>query len=366
MKIKKNELKLLKEKATYSNRIYICGMGEWGKLIGKWFELNKFDNMVFVDKGLKGTDFLGGKIIDYSEIVYSDENMYIIASLYWKESIKESLFLNEVLNESIVEFEDLFALEQLLYEVKDTFPYKEKYLDISRIQNIHSNDRAFIIGNGPSLTVSDLNKLQNEICFATNEIFHVYSKTKWRPTYYFIEDVVGARDNFSNEKEFKNMINQSEKVFCNIKTIIYDKYASGGCENILFYRLYEQKNENGNKILFSDDLVKGVYGLGTTLYSMYQFAAYMGIKELYLIGVDFNFRNIINEAGKLVTNINIKNHADFINENTKRPPLYAIDDIHRAHLMMKQYADAHGIKIYNATRGGKLEVFERVDFDSLF
>ena len=32
----------------------------------------------------------------------------------------------------------------------------------------------------------------------------------------------------------------------------------------------------------------------------------------------------------------------------------------------KQYADAHGIKIYNATRGGKLEVFPRVDFDSLF
>ena len=27
---------------------------------------------------------------------------------------------------------------------------------------------------------------------------------------------------------------------------------------------------------------------------------------------------------------------------------------------------SNGIKIYNATRGGALEVFERVDFDSLF
>jgi len=32
----------------------------------------------------------------------------------------------------------------------------------------------------------------------------------------------------------------------------------------------------------------------------------------------------------------------------------------------KEYADGHGIKIYNATRGGKLEVFERVNFDDLF
>ena len=30
------------------------------------------------------------------------------------------------------------------------------------------------------------------------------------------------------------------------------------------------------------------------------------------------------------------------------------------------YAKSRDIKIYNATRGGKLEVFERVDFDGLF
>lgn len=40
--------------------------------------------------------------------------------------------------------------------------------------------------------------------------------------------------------------------------------------------------------------------------------------------------------------------------------------VHLAYLSAKKYAEEHGIKIYNATRGGKLEVFERVDFDSLF
>ena len=34
--------------------------------------------------------------------------------------------------------------------------------------------------------------------------------------------------------------------------------------------------------------------------------------------------------------------------------------------MAKEYCANHGMKIYNGTRGGKLEVFERVDFDSLF
>ena len=32
----------------------------------------------------------------------------------------------------------------------------------------------------------------------------------------------------------------------------------------------------------------------------------------------------------------------------------------------KIYAEKHGITILNATRGGRLEVFDRVDFDNLF
>ena len=32
----------------------------------------------------------------------------------------------------------------------------------------------------------------------------------------------------------------------------------------------------------------------------------------------------------------------------------------------RKFADREGIKIYNATRGGYLEAFERADFDDLF
>ena len=31
----------------------------------------------------------------------------------------------------------------------------------------------------------------------------------------------------------------------------------------------------------------------------------------------------------------------------------------------REYCDSHDIRIYNSTRGGKLEVFERIDFDAL-
>ena len=41
------------------------------------------------------------------------------------------------------------------------------------------------------------------------------------------------------------------------------------------------------------------------------------------------------------------------------------DSVKKSYEKAKEFTEAHGIKIYNATRGGKLEVFERVDFDTL-
>ena len=36
--------------------------------------------------------------------------------------------------------------------------------------------RCFIVGNGPSLTIEDLEKIKNEFCFAANRIYTLYDK----------------------------------------------------------------------------------------------------------------------------------------------------------------------------------------------
>ena len=41
-------------------------------------------------------------------------------------------------------------------------------------------------------------------------------------------------------------------------------------------------------------------------------------------------------------------------------------EITKAYEIAEQYSREHGFRIYNATRGGALEVFERVNFDDLF
>ena len=79
----------------------------------------------------------------------------------------------------------------------------------------------------------------------------------------------------------------------------------------------------------------------------------MGFAEIYLLGTDCNYSNSMNH--------HFKNY-DVVDPSFS----LASEKMMSAYKIAKKYADSRQIKIYNATRGGMLEVFERVDLDTLF
>ena len=124
---------------------------------------------------------------------------------------------------------------------------------------------------------------------------------------------------------------------------------------------------------FSDNPVRCVYGGNTVLYTLLQFALHMGIKDVYLLGIDFNY-----ETPKTVATSHDgepwfyqvgpeRNH--FHPDYLKPGDLMGNPNLHRhekSYLAARAAFEAAGGRILNATRGGKLEIFPRVDFDSLF
>lgn len=103
------------------------------------------------------------------------------------------------------------------------------------------------------------------------------------------------------------------------------------------------------------------------MYTAVQIAVYMGFSEIYFIGVDHHFHTSINNKGEIVVDNTVK---DYFSDkyNTDKDNLY-IPNTEKSTLIyvaMKKHCDERNIKVFNATRGGKLEVFPRVDFDSLF
>lgn len=235
---------------------------------------------------------------------------------------------------------DIYSLNQDIANIKID--------DLSKFHNKHKGERCFIVATGPSLRVEDLDILyKNNVCgISVNSIYNIFDKTSWRPKYYGISDIVGYMD---MEKNILTM--DVENKF--IMDAMWDE--SKHTEERGFYKWHliveDEKNWNPS---FSDDINRGFFWGKTITYDFaLQFAVYLGFKEIYLLGVDCNYvkggeNNHFTKSGK----------PDYYDHQE--------DKMIMAYQSAKRYADSHGIKIYNATRGGMLEVFERVEFDSLF
>ena len=113
----------------------------------------------------------------------------------------------------------------------------------------------------------------------------------------------------------------------------------------------------------------------TVMTLMIELAMYMGFAGIYLIGVDCS--NGFGSGGHFIKDYENKDMQKI--ERTRTMTLakngrrlsfeelgkYRQDRSMFAYAKLRKYADKHGIKIYNATRGGYLEEFERVNLDDL-
>ena len=117
---------------------------------------------------------------------------------------------------------------------------------------------------------------------------------------------------------------------------------------------------------FSTQIDHQLDSRGTVTFTCINIAAYMGFKEIYLIGVDHNYKVTINEIGETVVDNDAKDYfCDDYDDDIKDVVVHDMGQNTHAYRDAKAACEELGIHIYNATRGGKLEVFERVDFDSI-
>ena len=221
---------------------------------------------------------------------------------------------------------------------------------LESFQNLYDGKRCFIIATGPSLRLQDLDILyhEKELCFGVNSIVTAFSDTKWRPDFYGIQDFHGYSKFHLEIQKFEGIkfLGSNIKKYFNDPTGIYYPHC-------LLNHNYPRQEEIKPILKFSDCAPAIIYDGYSITYSMIEMAVYMGFKEIYLLGVDCNYA-----SGQPYFN------ADSVRETNEKHN--STDLMILAFEAAKKFCDKKNIKIYNATRGGKLEVFPRVDFDTLF
>ena len=239
--------------------------------------------------------------------------------------------------------------------------YTKDSKELRKLKNKHVGEKCFIIGNGPSLTLEDINCLRGSITFASNRIYDVFSKTDWRPTYYVAIDLSFIREGFEEISTLSlphKFINRAAKLFSGMK-------KENG-EIFVFY--YEKRFFERHKLKqqsHSRDISKYMTDTSTVTASAIEIALYMGFSEMILLGVDHSYSKIRNIDGKIKDDAGIQDYSSVIKAHSFTP-IATVDAMESSYRYFEKFTRENNIRILNATRGGKLEVFERVSFDSLF
>ena len=350
------ELGKMTPRVALGAKLYIWGVGDnCEKIRGMFVKIFNMDIFEYIDGFLdndyakQGTYFFGKRVYSVSEI--DPLNSVVLISI---ASHKANLdVLAQLLKLGMLQLNSVF-MSDWSYNLLMRYEYER----LGQFKQKHKNERCFIIANGASLTANDLDMLKNEVTFAVNKIFLIFDKTNWRPTYYICQE---DRLFESIQDKLNNMIHCDK--FYSLDTVLGLDDFSG--KDFYYYKLDATHRWRPNqKPEFSEEIALIKLGESVT-YTCIQFAAYMGFSEIYLLGADNTMTPAVKINGEIVHNEYEWKH--FV-PNYEPTDVYMpqIDVINAAYETAREYADAHGIKIYNATRGGKLEAFERVNFDELF
>ena len=217
---------------------------------------------------------------------------------------------------------------------------------------METQNKAIILGNGPSLSELDFEYLKSRkdiISFATNRIDLILKETDWYPDYYFC---------FSSNLTHKDWYTSVDKISSNTKTkcyvsLKYKKYVADR-ENVIFVKTHEHpRNSKIPSDLFSKTFTEKPLKSFSATVPAFQLCFEMGIKRIGIIGQDgYTYKRGLNhfdgsygfEAG------------NFEKSN---------DRIIRLHDNIEKYCKDKQIKIFNLTKKSVIKNYKNIDIEHL-
>jgi len=224
---------------------------------------------------------------------------------------------------------------------------------LEQYHNKHVGERCFVIGNGPSLKKTDLSLLENEESFGANRLYLLFDEVDFRPTYYCSVNAL-VQEQFGDDMGKLDM----------------DKFFNWDCrkhftpsDDLMFIKGKLSLKD----IAFQPDVTCQIGSGGTVTIASLHLAYYMGFKQVILIGCDHSF------VEKGTPNKTISNDKDDVNhfhpDYFPKGASWQLPDFVKnevAYRKVKEAFEADGREVIDATIDGKLQVFRKMDYNSLF
>jgi hypothetical protein len=216
----------------------------------------------------------------------------------------------------------------------------------------HQGQRCFIIGNGPSLHQTDLSQLRSEFTFGLNRIYLLFPELGFTTTYLVsVNDLVleQCTDELRALELPKFLTWRARRWFAGDPRTIFVDTDYTGPEN------------------FSPDACGRLFEGFTVTYIAMQLAYHMGFQEVNLVGVDHNFVTLGPANQVIVSQGDDPNHfsPNYFGKGFKWQ-LPDLEGSERAYRLAKAAFEHAGRQVRDATVGGKLSIFPKVNYPDLF
>ena len=227
--------------------------------------------------------------------------------------------------------------------------------ELVRFKDLHREQRCFIIGNGPSLKNTDVSKLKDEYTFGMNRIYLAFDDWGFRTSFLVCVNSLVI-----------------EQVNTDFQRLQMPKFFSWRSRKMLYPT--EQPDEHTHFLFttysgpkFATDVVSRMWEGATVTFVCLQLAFHMGFEQAVLIGVDHTF------AAKGKPNTTVVSQGDDLSHFDPRYfgkgfrwQLPDLDTSEQSYWMARQAYESAGREVLDATIGGQLQVFPKVEYDSLF
>lgn len=233
-----------------------------------------------------------------------------------------------------------------------THPWRlDSQRKLRKYHNRYQGKRCFVIGNGPSLKNTDLTALSNEYTFGMNRIYLMFPELGF-PTSFLV-----CVNDLVIEQTVEDMQKLAVPRFFSWRSRAWLKPA----DDLHFLHT----TYTGPR--FAKNAAGRLWEGATVTYVCLQLAYYFGFTEVILIGVDHNFVTQGKPNTTVVSQGDDPNHFHpaYFGKGF-RWQLPDLETSELAYRMAKQAYEADGRRIVDATVGGKLTVFPKVQYSDLF
>ncbi len=253
--------------------------------------------------------------------------------------------------------------------------------EIKKLKNTKLGEACVIVGNGPSVKMSDLDLIQQSgiDSFGANRILDILDKTEWHPTYLSVMDptfITNENIRTHTPEEYSKQIEESGVKFAFLIHLLKDVLVPS--EKYIYTYVNFAKTYSLDLMSFSDDASVYVSDLGNVISYSIQIAYYLGYRKIYVYGIDGTYPKYLDIDGKFKVREISNAHVEGIRTNSydtqksvaAKSRYFAVKEggyadsrkDNKGYNMCREFAEKNEMEIINLTHGGAIENFERQSF----